>query len=100
MKKEKIKYEWYEIGNSLMWLINTITEAGGVDREVEWREAEELMQNIFPNDSYGDRITHTGECVVLKDGKILCCLTIATWSGTFASHDNIRVSWYEGVPKT
>jgi hypothetical protein len=43
-------------------------------------------------------IQNITEAGLLKDGRVLACITRKAFLGTFASHDDVRVGWFILTP--
>ena len=93
-------YTWDEVSG----LLNLLSAASG-------RKIKSEVSITFPQDkvilnsngtsvfgSYGDRLQTVTEGVLYEDGTCLVCATVSTWGGTFASHDDIRATYYKLTP--
>jgi len=94
---KKYTVEW--VGDGLLDILSTVEENGGVSEKQDGVEDEmpslkELEKAAKFSGSYGDRIQDITEGRLLRNGSILMCWTVASWGGTFQSHDDIRVAYY------
>ena len=87
----------------LMTLLSFVEMGGGVNRPLtydetrKYRDILESAKTSYGMDAfsyYGNgHITDCSEATLLKDGKVLMCITTKSFNGTFASHDDIQVRW-------
>lgn len=47
---------------------------------------------------YANSVMDEGECWLYPEGDLLICLTMGTFAGTLASHDNIEVQYFHLTP--
>lgn len=107
-KLQQPKRTWKNVRGGLFELLKLTQDAGGVKRTVtDWNEKEALVQ-IFQEETsyenggmcswgaYSNRVTQTSEVVEFNNGNMMLNITISSWNGTFASHDDVRVEWWYG----
>jgi hypothetical protein len=92
------KRQWYQLdGGGLFEILAVVNEHGGVKQAVTTDEEKRKLLNDLTKGwtYYGNgRVQDYGDVAILKDGSVLACITTASFAGTFASHDDIRVEWW------
>lgn len=99
------KYVWNDVDNNLRDLL-TLAQSRKVLGDVEVTNTDGAQQKSYWGEqkhvpmwsSYGSHLRYVNSAIEFDDGSLLVCATIATWGGTFQSHDDISVRYYHLEP--
>lgn len=84
-------YEWQELHGA-----KAIREYHVARRKIGTVKVDGYNPDIL---GYGDGFEGAHEAYLYADGSILICCSVASWGGTFASHDDVYVRYYGLTPK-